>query len=145
MRTKSLAGMQNHRGASTNLGQETWEFGICKTQTNSPHYPVVITVDEHYRSWSWWGQCGWLCEGMQSIGLVESRSNTQLDVTPLIDTRNSVGKHTDIISCSSCSDLIDEPRDNGDKWQRRCLINAKGLVFEDSTTPGKASRRELCL
>ena len=26
-----------------------------------------------------------------------------------------------------------------DKWQRRYTINTKGLVLEDSTTPGKAS------
>ena len=35
-----------------------------------------------------------------------------------------------------------QPRDNRDKWLRRCLINAKGLVFEDFSTPGKTSRRQ---
>ena len=31
--TESLAGTRNHRGASNNLGQEGWEFGIDVTQT----------------------------------------------------------------------------------------------------------------
>ena len=32
-----------------------------------------------------------------------------------------------------------------DQWQHRHKIDAEGLVFEDFTTPGEVSRRELCL
>ena len=38
----------------------------------------------------------------------------------------------------------DQHEDNGNKWLRRHLINAKGLVFEDLATPGEISRRDFC-
>ena len=48
--------------------------------------------------------------------------------------------------CPHSSDVcVDKPRDNANKRLRGCLINAKGLVFEDLATPGEMSRRDFCL
>ena len=80
---------------------------------------------------------------MQSICLAESRSSAQLDITPLIEDRDPVGKHANNFLIPSFG-TSDEPRDIMGKWQRRYEINTKGLVFEDSTTPGKVSSRDLC-
>ena len=66
---------------------------------------------------------------------------SRTDITPLIDIRDPVGKW----QMTSWSLRSDEPRDTMGKWQRGHKSNVKGLVFENSTTPGKASRGDLHL
>ena len=109
---------------------------------------VVAVVDEH---------CGCLPlhpstedkdRGNAPNGSCRIQEPAQLDITPLVDRQDSVGKHVDGFIVPQVWTL---QRTKGRHQQvalwmcAGCLINTKGLAFEDLSTPGETSRRDFCL
>ena len=59
--------------------------------------------------------------------------------------QNSVDKHADNFESLEFAPVGQTKGQSGTSGDADALINATGLVFEDFTTPGKASRRDLYL
>ena len=103
---------------------------------------VVIAVDEHYSSCP--SRINTLEHGKEVVEItcrIWEQSSTRYHTTD----QNSVDEHADDFVSP---EFVTMGRTKGQSETRGvvdALIDATGLVFEDFTTPGKASRRDLCL
>ena len=135
-------GIRNHRGTTTNLDRK---LGI-RNRSTQPEFTVTnttaIEVDEHYSS------CPCSTNTLECHKVV-------VDITcriwELSSTRyhakdqNPVDKYVDNFVSPA---FVTTGRTKGQSETRGvadALIDTTGLVFEDFTTPGKVSRRDLYL
>ena len=135
-------GIRNHRCTTTNLGRK---LGIRNrstplefTVTNT----IVIAVDEHHSSCPCrinTLECG--KEVVEITCRIWEQSSTRYHTTD----QNSVDKYADNFVSPA---FVTTGRTKGQSETRGvvdALIDTTGLVFEDFTTPGKVSRRDLYL
>ena len=135
-------GIRNHECTTTKLDRK---LGI-RNRSTQPEFAVtntiVIEVDEHYSS------CPCSTNTLEHHKAV-------VEITCGIWELSSTRHHTtDQNSVDKCADNFVSPafvtigRTKGQSETRGVadtLIDTTGLVFEDFTTPGKVSRRDLCL
>ena len=137
-----LWGIRNHRCATTNLDRK---LGI-RNRSTQPEFTVtntiVIEVDEHYSS------CPCSTSTLEYHKVVVEIT---CRIWELSSTRyhakdqNPVDKYVDnFVSLRFVADRLTQGQSetSGDV---DTLIDTAGLVFEDFTTPGKVSRRDLHL
>ena len=136
-------GIRNHRVTTTDLDRK--QLGI-RNQSTLSEFAVtnttVIAVDEHC------GSCpcrvNTLEYGKEVVEItcrIWEQSSTRYHTTD----QNSVDKYVDNFVSPA---FVTIGRTKGQSETRGAvdtLINTTGLVFEDFTTPGKASRRDLYL
>ena len=83
-------------------------------------------------------------KGARPTGLAESRS--KLNWMSLHSSTDGTQLASAWMGLSSLKlGHLNELRDSTDKWLCGCLISARGLAFEDLSTPGETSRRDFCL
>ena len=136
-------GIRNRRVTTTDLDRK--QLGIRNRQT-LPEFAVtntiVIAVDEHYSSCP--SRINTLECGKEVVEItcrIWEQSSTRCHTAD----QNSVDKYADNFVSPA---FVTIGRTKGQSETRGVvdtLIDATGLVFEDFTTPGKASRRDLHL
>ena len=136
-------GIRNHRVTTTDLDRK--QLGI-RNRSTLPEFAVtntiVIAVDEHYSSCPC--RTNTLEYGKEVVEItcrIWEQSSTRYHTTD----QNSVDKYVDNFVSP---EFVTIGRTKGQSETRGVvdtLIDTTGLVFEDFTTPGKVSRRDLYL
>ena len=134
--TEFLIGSQNAQCATTELGQSGILNHLDSANSLDPWLSQLMSTTDTFL---------WSCpqktrtEGARPTGLVESRSKLNQMLSLHLSTDRTQLASTWTGSLSLKLGCLNEPRDGTNKWLCGCLINTKGLAFEDLSTPGKMS------